>query len=96
MALDSDRNVLVVGGKKDLLTRTCRVEQINWINGPPGASTAVHVRVRYRHTAVPGTLVPETATRAHIIFQEPQSAVTPGQGAVFYQADEVLGGGWIL
>jgi tRNA-uridine 2-sulfurtransferase len=96
VALDTTRNVLVVGGKGDLLTRTCRVDQISWINGPPAASTEVQVRVRYRHSAVPGILVPENASRARITFQEPQSAVTPGQGAVFYQADEVLGGGWIL
>ena len=96
VALDVARNVLVVGGKQDLLTRACRVEQINWVNGPPGAPTAVQVRVRYRHAAVPGILVPETDRRAHITFQDPQSAVTPGQGAVFYMADEVLGGGWIL
>jgi tRNA-specific 2-thiouridylase len=96
VALDTARNVLVVGGKQDLLTRSCRVEQISWINEPPGASMTVQVRVRYRHTAVPGVLMPETASRARIIFQEPQSAVTPGQGAVFYQAHEVLGGGWIL
>jgi tRNA-uridine 2-sulfurtransferase len=96
IALDTARNVLVVGGKRDLRTRFCRVEQINWITEPPEASTEVHVRLRYRHTAVPGILVPENASRAHITFHEPQSAVTPGQGAVFYQADEVLGGGWIL
>lgn len=95
VALDTTRNVLVVGGSRDLLTRSCRVEQINWINRPPGGSMEVHVRVRYRHTAVPCILVPEDASSAHITFHEPQSAVTPGQGAVFYRADEVLGGGWI-
>jgi tRNA-specific 2-thiouridylase len=95
VALDATRNVLVVGGKQDLLTRSCRVDQINWINEPPGASMEVNIRVRYRHTAVPGILVPQNASRAHITFHEPQSAVTPGQGAVFYRANEVLGGGWI-
>jgi tRNA-uridine 2-sulfurtransferase len=96
IALDAARNVLVVGGKRNLRTRCCRVEQINWITEPPGASMELHVRLRYRHAAVPGILVPEDASRAHITFHDPQSAVTPGQGAVFYRANEVLGGGWIL
>jgi tRNA-specific 2-thiouridylase len=95
VALDAARNVLVVGGKQDLLTRSCRIDQISWINDPPGSSMKVLVRVRYRHTPVPGILVPENDSGARIMFQEPQSAVTPGQGAVLYQADEVLGGGWI-
>ena len=71
------------------------MEQINWITDPPRTSMEVQVRVRYRHTAVPGLLVPEDAFTARITFHEPQSAVTPGQGAVFYRDNEVLGGGWI-
>jgi tRNA-specific 2-thiouridylase len=96
VALDTARNVLIVGGKQDLLTRSFRVEQINWITDPPRASMEVQVRVRYRHTAVPGLLAPEDAFKARITFHEPQSAVTPGQGAVFYRDNEVLGGGWIV
>lgn len=96
VALDAARNVLVVGGKRDLQTPCCRVEQINWVNEPPGSPVEVQVRLRYRHIAVPAVLVPEDASGAHVTFHEPQSAVTPGQGAVFYQSDEVLGGGWIL
>jgi tRNA-uridine 2-sulfurtransferase len=95
VALDASRNVLVVGGKQDLLTRNCRVEQINWIIEPPESAMEVNVRVRYRHTAVPAVLVPGDPSSARITFHESQSAVTPGQGAVFYRADEVIGGGWI-
>jgi len=96
IALDTQRNALIVGSKMDLLTRRCQVDQINWIGNPPSAAMDVRVRVRYRHAAVPARLVPRDACAAEITFDEPQSAVTPGQGAVFYQADEVLGGGWIL
>jgi tRNA-uridine 2-sulfurtransferase len=96
IALDVTRNVLVVGSKHDLRTRSCEVGQINWIDAPPVASMEVQVRVRYRHTAVPAVLAPGKQSGAHITFVEPQSAVTPGQGAVFYKGDEVLGGGWIL
>jgi tRNA-uridine 2-sulfurtransferase len=96
IALDAARNVLVVGGKQDLQTRSCRVGQISWIGTPSAASIEVHVRVRYRHVAVPALLTPEDPSSARITFFEPQSAVTPGQGAVLYKGDEVLGGGWIL
>ncbi len=95
IALDPARNALIVGSKTDLQTRSCRVEQINWIAPPPSGAMDVWVRVRYRHTAVPARLIPKDPISAEITFDEPQSAVTPGQGAVFYQADEVLGGGWI-
>ena len=51
--------------------------------------------MRYRHNAVPSTLIPIADDRAEVVFGKPEAAVTPGQGAVFYQGDEVLGGGWI-
>jgi tRNA-specific 2-thiouridylase len=95
IALDTARNVLVVGGQQDLRTRTCRAEQINWIGAAPQGSMEVHVRVRYRHRAVPAILTPGDQSSARIVFHELQAAVTPGQGAVFYAGDEVLGGGWI-
>jgi tRNA-specific 2-thiouridylase len=93
--LDPHRNCLVVGGKKDLLATHCRVYQINWIAPPPQAPIPVMTRVRYRHKPVPSTLTPMAADRAEILFERPEAAVTPGQGAVFYAGDEVLGGGWI-
>ncbi len=96
IALDTRRNVLIVGSKSDLLSRNCKVEQINWIAPGPSAAVDVMVRVRYRHAAVRAQLIPRGKAEAEIIFEEPVSAVTPGQGAVFYQADEVLGAGWIV
>jgi tRNA-specific 2-thiouridylase len=93
--LDAADHRLVVGHKADLLTARFRAVQINWIASPPTASLAVQVRVRYRHTAVPAILHPKDATSAEIAFDTPQEAVTPGQGAVFYQGEAVLGGGWI-
>lgn len=93
--LEPQRNCLVVGAKGDLLSTKCFVNQINWIAPPPRESMAVMTRVRYRHKAVASLLTPLDEDRAEILFENPEAAVTPGQGAVFYAGEEVLGGGWI-
>ncbi len=93
--IDTARNRLIVGRKTDLSAERFEVAQINWIIPGPQSPIRIQVRVRYRHQAVPATLTPVGHERAEIVFDRPQKAVTPGQGAVFYDADEVLGGGWI-
>ena len=93
--MDMAQNLLVVGLKKDLLSSECTLADINWINKEPASAIKVHTRVRYRSDAVPSTLFPIGRHSATIKFENPQSAITPGQGAVFYQGNEVLGGGWI-
>jgi tRNA-specific 2-thiouridylase len=93
--IDIKQNRLIVGLKKDLLSSSCRVSKINWIIEKPSSPLDVDTRVRYRHGAVRSRLIPDGETSATIIFETPQSAVTPGQGAVFYKDDEVIGGGWI-
>ena len=96
LQLDTDRNRLVVGPRNSTLSTKCRVENINWIQPKPSTTIRVNTRVRYRHQAAPSTLLPVDATGASITFDRPQSAVTPGQGAVFYVKDEVIGGGFIV
>jgi tRNA-specific 2-thiouridylase len=93
--IDPAGNRLIVGHKKDLPTRGFEAEGINWIVPAPQVPIKVNVRVRYRHQPVPATLNPNEEDTARIVFDTPHPAVTPGQGAVFYHADEVLGGGWI-
>lgn len=93
--IDRERNCLIVGGKDELSTRRCRVSHINWIAPPPNGPLSVMTRVRYRHKAVSSTLTPFDESNAEVVFDTPEAAVTPGQGAVFYIGDEVLGGGWI-
>ena len=93
--IEHERNCIVVGTKQDLLLPSCRVGEINWINEPPGASLTCRVRLRYRHQPVAATITKEDDGMAEVVFEQPQSAVTPGQGAVFYQNNEVLGSGWI-
>jgi tRNA-specific 2-thiouridylase len=94
--LDAERNRLIVGSKADLLTTQCRVTDINWIGRAPTGPLEIHTRVRYRSKEVPSTVIPQADHSALVRFNNPQPAVTPGQGAVFYRGDEVLGAGWIV
>jgi tRNA-specific 2-thiouridylase len=93
--LDSERNRLVVGHRSDLLAAEFRVVRINWIAPAPAAAMQVRTRVRYRTPETSGTLTPMDDETAWVRFAAPQAAVTPGQAAVFYDDDEVLGGGFI-
>jgi tRNA-specific 2-thiouridylase len=94
--LDTARNVLKVGSKTDLSSKSCRVDNINWIIPPEATQMRLQTRVRYRSPAADATVsVSGSTTSAEVQFDRPQTAVTPGQGAVFYRGEEILGGGWI-
>ncbi len=93
--LDAKQNRVVVGGRDDLLSQGFVADHINWINPPGSTPVKIDVRIRYRHQAVPALVTSTGMQSAVVRFFEPQYAVTPGQGAVFYRYAEVLGGGWI-
>jgi tRNA-specific 2-thiouridylase len=93
--LDIERNRLRVGAKKDLLSSEFNVVEINWIGKAPTLPMDVHTRVRYRSKEAASRVFPQGKSTAMVRFKNPQTAVTPGQGAVFYRGDEILGGGWI-
>ncbi len=93
--IDPITNQVMVGGKQDLLSETAEVHGINWIVEPPSSTFQAYTRIRYRHKEAPSTITLISSTKALVRFEEPQSAVTPGQGAVFYDNDLVLGAGWI-
>ena len=93
--LDWKRNRLKIGAKDDLFVERTGVKQINWIHGEPGARFRANVRLRYRHEPVSATIYPSGQALARVEFQRPQRAVAPGQGAIFYDGPEVLGGGYI-
>lgn len=93
--MDIKRNRLVVGFLDDIRTDQCQVAQINWIVDPPHKPMEIQAKIRYRSPSFSAILIPTNRQTAQLQFDRPQKAVTPGQGAVFYQGDEVLGGGFI-
>jgi tRNA-specific 2-thiouridylase len=96
VALDRAKNQLIVGEDRDLRRSVCVVRDVNWIPfaTPEGAVSAA-VRIRNRHEPGAATITPMDSTNARVEFDESQRAITPGQAAVFYRGENVLGGGWI-
>ena len=97
VALDPANNRLVVGKDSELRSATCNVRDVNWIPfAIPDTPVRASVRIRNRHEPADAEIIALSATTARVSFREPQRAITPGQAAVFYQEDMVLGGGWIV
>ncbi len=93
--IDASRNRITVAPAERLTARGARLTGVSWIAGAPaGPEVSASVQIRYRHRAAPARIASRGAD-VEVWFDEPVSAVTPGQAAVFYQGDAVLGGGWI-
>ena len=96
LAIDREKNRVVVGDGESLRTTTCQVEGVNWIAlANPSEPMRAAVKIRHKHIPAEATVEPLDATRVRVTFDTPQRAITSGQGAVFYDGDRVLGGGWI-
>ena len=95
LSLKPDRHEVVVGPKASLERTTLSASGVNWIEGAPAAPRRASVQIRHRHQPAPATVRATGPGRAEVVFDAPQIAVTPGQAAVFYDGDVVLGGGWI-
>jgi tRNA-specific 2-thiouridylase len=97
ISINANKNRITVGPTEELLSNEFTAAGVNWITfDDPAEPVRADVRVRYRHTAAPATITPLPDARAHIVFDEPQRAITPGQATVFYRGDEVVAGGWIV
>jgi len=96
LAIDAASARVTVGPKDALGRETLTAALVNWTSGEAPLDWApVAAQIRHRHTAAPGRVRALDGQRAEFVFDEPQSAVTPGQAVVFYADEEVLGGGWI-
>jgi tRNA-specific 2-thiouridylase len=96
LSVDPSTQRVVVGGDDDLWSDRCVIERTRWIPfEEPGGDLRARVRIRSTHEGEPATLRALGERRAEIVFDQPQRAITPGQAAVAYDGDLVLGGGWI-
>lgn len=96
VSIDVGRNQVVVGDRSAVHFPECTVQRVNWVSiAAPSDPITVEVQVRYRTKPTPATLFPLADHRARIVFEEPLFGVTPGQAAVWYEGDRLLGGGII-
>jgi tRNA-specific 2-thiouridylase len=101
LQIDPASHRVTVGADAELVTRELRANQVNWISIPRlTGPMRVQIKIRHRHEPAWATLRPAAdcagGFEVAATFDEPQRAVTPGQSAVFYDGDEVVGGGWIF
>ena len=93
--LRGDKKQVVVGGSEDLYSKTMVVRRLNWIAIEDlRQPMRVTVKIRNRHEPAAATIAPD-GDAVRVEFDETQRAITPGQAAVFYEGDVVVGGGWI-
>ena len=95
VGIDPTHKQVIVGEKRSLSRAEFAVTGVNWLSPPPSATLDAACRIRYRHKEVPALIQGDGHYQATVHLKEPQAGVTPGQAAVFYRGDEVLGGGWI-
>jgi len=97
LQIDPVSHRVTVGADAELASHTLRAGSLNWISIPAlTESIRVRIKIRHRHEPAWATLEPSAGGEVRAVFDEGQRAITPGQSAVFYDGDEVVGGGWIL
>ena len=97
LKIHPDSHRVEVGGDAQLMSQTLTAKRLNWVSIPePGGAIRVAIKIRHRHEPAAATLRVVGEDMVEAEFDEPQRAITPGQSAVFYQGDEVAGGGWIV
>jgi tRNA-specific 2-thiouridylase len=94
--IDPDTNRVIVGDEEDLVKEQFEVDRVNWLDGEPAEPKPISVKIRYAHPGADALVYPLPGGKARIELSSPQRAITPGQAAVFYDGDVVVGGGWIV
>lgn len=95
LGVDAGRKEVIVGGEEELSGEGLIAAEVNWIAPVPDSDIEATCKIRYRHRPTACTIRPLPGDRAEVRFRMSQKAITPGQAVVFYDGDEVLGGGWI-
>jgi tRNA-uridine 2-sulfurtransferase len=96
LKLIPEENKVVVGERSELGKTRCRVTRLNWISiGSLAEPLRVAAKIRSRHPKSPATIQPMKDGSVEVLFDSPQAAISPGQACVFYQGEQVVGGGWI-
>jgi tRNA-specific 2-thiouridylase len=96
IGIDRGKNAIVVGGREEVYRDTFIVDSVNWIIPQKMMpSIDAQVKIRYNHSASEASIIPKGKDGLEVRFKSPQKAITPGQAAVFYHGETVLGGGWI-
>jgi tRNA-specific 2-thiouridylase len=93
--IDPQSNTVTIGPGEDLASTELFAAQVNWLIPAPDEPFPALVKVRYAHRGERATVVPLENDVVRVSFEQPVRAVTPGQAAVFYDNNRVLGGGWI-
>ena len=95
--IERAKNQIIVGEADELESLEFNAKGVNWVAfDEPAQLVRAEVKVRYRHEPAPATIHALPGARARIVFDEPQRAITPGQATIFYNGEEVVGGGWIV
>ncbi len=97
LAIHPDSHKVTVGGDEELMSRELVANRLNWISVERLlGEMRVRVKIRHRYEPAWATLRADGEDSVRAVFDEAQRAITPGQSAVFYDGDEVVGGGWIV
>ena len=92
--IDPQKNAVIVGKKEDVLADKFIVRELNWII-PQEKTFSAQVKIRYNHPGSEAVITSKEKDEVEVRFNVPQKAITPGQAAVFYDEEMVIGGGWI-
>jgi len=95
LGVDAGRKEVIVGGREELAADGLVATNLNWIAPPPDSPFEATCKIRYRQKQIPCRIIPLPGDRVEVHFLKGEKAITPGQAVVFYDGEEVLGGGWI-
>lgn len=95
VGIEPEERAVVIGPRQALLGRTVLASEMNWLDAMPAPGDVVAAQVRHRTLAAPAVVISRSSDRIELVFEDPVSAIAPGQSLVLYRGSQVLGGGVI-